>query len=202
MHGHAILVSRFRRLYQFAAIPLYKRRNQRDTSNHMTLVWLFGFDVPTNDSQQCWWERQIRHTSAAPSARGGGRRRLSGLHLRHSLLVEGNEIHGVEQERRKSAVAHRGRDDLAREREQEPRTLDHDERLQRFRRHVLDTENAREGQIEGKQYGAGALRLAVQFECNFIVGFSKLLHPDIDLNLDRRLGLTWRERARSIRILE
>ena len=35
------LVSRFRRLYPFVAGTFYKRRKQRDTSNHMILVWLW-----------------------------------------------------------------------------------------------------------------------------------------------------------------
>ena len=35
------LVSRFRRLYPFAAGTFYKRRKQRDTSKYMILVWLW-----------------------------------------------------------------------------------------------------------------------------------------------------------------
>jgi hypothetical protein len=35
------LVSRFRRSYPFAARAFYERRNQRDTSNSIILVWLW-----------------------------------------------------------------------------------------------------------------------------------------------------------------
>src|SRR5712691_10405756 len=57
------------------------------------------------------------------------RGRLRRLCLGRALLIERDEIDGVEEERRKAAIAHRGGDDLARERKQQPRAFDHDERL-------------------------------------------------------------------------
>ena len=90
--------------------------------------------------------------------------------LRHALLIERDEIDRIEQQRRKAAVAHRGRDDLAREREQQPRAFDHHQRLQLLLRHVLDAEHAGERQIEGEQHGAGSFRLAFELERDLEVG--------------------------------
>src|ERR1700731_3585455 len=58
---------------------------------------------------------------------GSARLALSGLRAwggalpLHVLAVKADEIHGVQHQRRKATVAHRSRDDLAREREQQPR---------------------------------------------------------------------------------
>ena len=82
------------------------------------------------------------------------RSRLRRLRLRRALLIEGDEIDGIEQERREATVAHRGCHDLACKREQQARALDHDERLQRLRRYVLNAKDAGKGQVEGKQNGS------------------------------------------------
>src|SRR4051812_44837705 len=47
------------------------------------------------------------------------RGRLRHLRLRRVLLIEGDEIDGIEQERGEATVAHRGCHDLARKREQQ-----------------------------------------------------------------------------------
>src|SRR5262249_36389232 len=103
---------------------------------------------------------------------------------------------------RKAAVAHGGSDDLAGEWKQQARTLDHDDRLQRLSRHVLDAENAGERQIEGKQNRFASLGLALELERDFIVGLRELLDPDIDLDVDGGLRLLRRQGARRVRILE
>ena len=84
---------------------------------------------------------------------GAGLRRL---HLCDALLIERDEIDRIEQQRREAAVAYRGGYDLARERKQQPRAFDHDQRLQRLLRHVLDPEYAGESQVEGEQHAAAA----------------------------------------------
>src|SRR6478609_8392196 len=61
------------------------------------------------------------------------RRRLRHLRLCRALLIERDEIDGIEQERREATVAHRGSHDLACKWEQQARALDHDERLQGLR---------------------------------------------------------------------
>ena len=74
------------------------------------------------------------------------------LPLRPALLVERDEIDGIEQQRREPAVTYGSRDDLAGKRKQQPRALDHDQRLQRFLRDVLDAEYTRKRQIEREQH--------------------------------------------------
>src|SRR5262244_2088356 len=130
------------------------------------------------------------------------RRWLRRLHLGRALLIKRDEVDRVEQQGWKASVTHRGCDDLAREREQQARTLDHNNWLQCLRRYVLDAENASECQIEGKEDRSGALGLAFELEGNLVVGLSKLLRAHIDLNVDRWLGLIGRQGARRIRILE
>src|SRR5262249_33326213 len=134
--------------------------------------------------------------------RTGGRARVRRFHLRRALLVQRDEVHGIEQQRRKAAVAHRSCDDLAREWEQQTRTLDHDDRLQRLSRHVLDAKNAGEGQIEGKQNRSGGLGLAFELERDFIIGLRELLDADVDLDVDGGLRLLRRQGARCVRILK
>src|SRR5499427_3075531 len=127
---------------------------------------------------------------------------LRRLRLARALLIKRDEIDWIEQERREAPVAYGRCDDLAREREQQARTLDHDDRLQCLCRHVLDAENASECQVEGKQDRSGALGLAFELEGDFVVGLGKLLGADVDLNVDRRLRLIGRQGARRVRILE
>ena len=122
--------------------------------------------------------------------------------LRQALLIERNEVHRVEEKRRKAAVAHGGCHNLASKREQEAWTLDHDERLDLRLRYILDAEHPCECQVEGKEDCAGAVGLTLQFQRNLVIGFCKLLDADIDLNRNRRLQLSWRERAWRVRILE
>src|SRR5262245_45306296 len=131
----------------------------------------------------------------------GAGRGLRGLHLR-ALLIERDEIDRIEQERGEAAVADGVGDDLAREREQEARALDHDERLQRLRRHVLHPEYPGEGQLERKQHRAGAVRLAFELERDLVVGLGELLDDHVDLDIDRRRLVGRRQRARRVRILE
>src|SRR5262252_5977230 len=130
------------------------------------------------------------------------RRWLRRLHLGRALLIKRDEVDRVEQQGWKASVTHRGCDDLAREREQQARTLDHNNWLQCLRRYVLKAENASECQVEGKQDRSGALGLAFELERDFVVGLSKLLGTDVDLNVDRGLRLIGRQGARRVRILE
>ena len=81
-----------------------------------------------------------------------------GALLRHALLIERDEIDRIEQQRREAAVAHRRGDDLAGEREQQPRALDHHQRRNVLLRYVLDAEHAGERQVERKQQRAAAVR--------------------------------------------
>ena len=68
--------------------------------------------------------------------RGRGRLLAAG----HLLAVEGEEVDLLEVERRVAAVAGHVADDPADVREDEPRALDHQERVQLVLRHVLDEE--------------------------------------------------------------
>src|SRR5260370_30841606 len=52
-----------------------------------------------------------------------GLRALGGRLPLHVLAVKADEIYGVQHQRRKATVAHRGRHDLARERQQQPTTF-------------------------------------------------------------------------------
>ena len=88
---------------------------------------LQGGRRPLNVPNRCRGYTAGTLVSACASRRG---RSLPSLHLRHSLLIEGDEIYGIEEKRREAAVAHCRCHDLARERKQEPRTFDHDKGLQ------------------------------------------------------------------------
>ena len=103
--------------------------------------------------------RSVKLLSGGASACGGGVLRLRCAML---LAVERDEIDRVEQQRREAAVAHRVGDDLAREREQQPRAFDHHERLQVLLRHVLDAEHAGKDQLEAEQHVALDLGLAFE----------------------------------------
>src|SRR5262249_30865437 len=155
--------------------------------------------------------RDLRITSACAvkQARGGqgslarrGRWLCRRLHLGRALLIERDEIDGVEQQGGKGAVSHRGCDDLAREWEQQARTLDHNNWLQCLCRYVLHAENASERQIEGEEDRSGALGLAFELEGDFVVGLGQLLGADIDLNVDRGLRLIRRQGARRLGFLD
>src|SRR5262249_3815576 len=107
--------------------------------------------------------------------------------------IERNEVDRIEQKRSEAAVPHGGRDDLAREREQQAWALDQQQRLEVLLRHVLEPEHAREGEIKGEQHGAGILRLALKLERHFELPLAELLNSDIDSDVDRRLGLARRQ---------
>src|SRR5262249_19203343 len=132
-------------------------------------------------------------SSGSELCRGGGRR-LS-LHLRHALLIERNEVNRIEKKRRKAAITHGGCPNLAGKGGQESRAFDHDKRLDLLLRYVLNPEHPCKCQVEGEQDRVGAVGLTLQFQRNFVIGFRKLLDADIDLNVDLRLQLGWRERA-------
>src|SRR5262245_45857256 len=153
------------------------------------------------------WSRKVgtgfRTGPCSTQASSGWHRELRLLRLlRQPLVIERNEIHRIEQERRIAPVAHRGRDDLAREREQEPRALDHDHRLDVLLRDIHNAEHTGEGQIEDKQHHALGLGFAFELERHFVVGRRELVDAHIDLNVELRLLLAGRERARRIRILK
>src|SRR6516162_5655104 len=143
--------------------------------------------------------KQARGGQGSLARRGRWLRRLR---LGRALLIKRDEIDWIEQQRREAPVAYGRGDDLAREREQQARTLDHDDWLQCLCRHVLDAENASECQVEGKQDRSGALGLAFELQGDFVVGLGKLLGAHVDLNVDRRLRLIGRQGARRVRILE
>ena len=144
----------------------------------------------------------FRKSLVAPAGLALRRGRLRCLHLRRALLIERDEINGIEQEGRETTVADRGGDDLACEWEQQPRALDHHQRLQRLGRYVLDAKDAGEGQIEGEQDGSGAFRFAVEVEGDLVIGFGELLDANIDLNIDGGLRLRRRQGARRVRVFE
>ena len=88
----------------------------------------------------------------------------AGCLLRHALPIERDEIDRIEHQRREAAVAHRGRDDLAGERKQQPRAFDQHQRLKLLLRHVLDAEHAGVYQLEVEHHAAGGLGLAFEPE--------------------------------------
>ena len=70
--------------------------------------------------------------------------------LRQSLLVDRNEIDGVEQQRGKSAISHSRRDYFASKWKQQPGAFDHKHRLEVFGRNILKPEYACECQLKCK----------------------------------------------------
>src|ERR1700736_7027918 len=92
---------------------------------------------------------------AAPRGPGrdssGESLRLLRLNFAHFLLVEPDEIDGIDHQRRVSAVAHRSRNDLACEGEQQSRAFDHYQGVHVFLRDILDAENAGIDQLESEQ---------------------------------------------------
>ena len=129
-------------------------------------------------------------------------RRLGrGLPL-HVLTIQPDEIDRVEHQRREAAVAHRGCDDFPREREQQPRTFDHDQRMQVFLRYIQDAEHPGIGQLEAEHQLAAVLRLAFDRQRHLIFVLGGTVGADIDLDIDRRLLLLRRQRAGCVRVLE
>ncbi len=113
--------------------------------------------------------RRVRgfRRSVAAAVAGAGLSLLR-LQLRH---VGRAEIDSVEQEGRKARVLRRFGDDLAREREQQARALDHHHRVEALLWHIADTEYSCEFQFESKQECRRRLCLAVQFDDNLDVRF-------------------------------
>src|SRR6267378_4346392 len=74
-------------------------------------------------------------TGSKSSARLGDRTRSRRLPF-HVLAIQADEVDRVQHQGREAAVTDGAGDDLAREREQQPRALDHDERVQVFLRDV------------------------------------------------------------------
>ena len=130
---------------------------------------------------------------------GSGLRRSLPFHV---LAVQADEIDGIEHQRREAAVAHRGGDDFAREREQQPRAFDHDQRMQVFLRHVDDAEHAGIGELEAEHHLAGVFSLALDRKRHFELVFREIVGGNIDLDVDRRLLLLRRQRGGRVRILE
>src|SRR5262249_11852005 len=85
--------------------------------------------------------------NAAPSGCTWRRRRL----LRIFLPVQTDEADRIEQQRRETAVDDSARNDLARERKQQPRAFDHDHRSDLLLRDVLQPEHAGIDQLEVEQ---------------------------------------------------
>src|SRR5665213_2329797 len=85
-----------------------------------------------------WATRRSGTNSWAREASGGRLARLDLCRLccgrppLQILAVQTDKIDRIEHQGREPAVAHRSGDDFAREREQQPRTFDHDQRVQVF----------------------------------------------------------------------
>src|SRR6266478_2455937 len=67
---------------------------------------------------------------------------------------------------------------------------------------VLDAENPGKDQVEAEQDGAGHLGLALEAQLHFNIGVRERFGVDVNLNVDRGLLLSGRQRARCVRILE
>src|SRR5215208_5422179 len=135
----------------------------------------------------------------------GRRPRLSGRRLAllgGLLAVQRHEIDRIDVERREAAVAHSVRYHLPGEREQQPRALDHDQRVELIGRHVAGPEHARIGELELEQHLGAELAVTLELEVDLEVGLGKLLRVDVDLDVDGRSLLLGRERARRVRVLE
>ena len=86
------------------------------------------------------------------------------------MPVERDKIDRIEQQRSKPAVAHRRRDDLAREWKQQARAFDQNHGLNALGRHVLDAENAGKDEFEVEQQHALGFGFAFQAERNLEIG--------------------------------
>ena len=174
-------------------VPLVPRISEEDRAAHRAFIATLGDKPIWNDFLGVVAEPLA--ISLACAALGGG---LSF----HVLAIQADEIHGVEHQGREAAVAHGGRNDLAREREQQPRAFDHDQRMQVFLRHVQDAEYPGIGEVEAEHHLAGVFRLALDRQRHFVLVFGDVVGADVDLDVDRRLLLLRRQRTRCVRILE
>ena len=71
--------------------------------------------------------------------------------MRHLLAVEAYEIHRIEQEWWKAAIADRGGDDFARKREEKPRAFDQYDRVHALLRDIPNAKHAGKFQFETEQ---------------------------------------------------
>ena len=182
-------------------VPLAPRITEADREAHRAFVATLG-DKPI------WNDFLERPSGVWPLALEFGLARLcagSGLCRSlpfHVLAVQTDEIDGIEHQRRETAVAHRGRDDFAREREQQPRAFDHDQRMQVFLRHIDDAEHAGIGQLEAEHHLAGVFSLALDRKRHFELVFREVIRGNVDLDVDGRLLLLRRQGGGGVRILE
>ena len=145
-------------------MPLAPRITEADREAHRAFVATLG-DKPI-------WNEFLRAAGLA-SARlcaGSGLRRRLPLHV---LAVQADEIDGIQHQGREAAVAHGGGDDLAGEREQQPRALDHDQRMQVLLGHVHDAEHAGIGEVEAEHHLSGVFGLALDRQRHFELVFGR-----------------------------
>ena len=103
------------------------------------------------------WPSSARTPSGSGSDRGSGLGRglRLGLAPRQLRPVERQEVDLIEVQRRIAAVAGHVADDAAQVGEDQPRALDHQERVQLLRRHVLDQEQPGIVELEDEDLGLG-----------------------------------------------
>ena len=111
------------------------------------------------------------------------------MRLRGLLPVEADEINRIDIKRRETTVAYRVGDHLPGEREQKPRALDHDHRVELVLRDVADPEDARIGEVEGEQHLVADLGIAFELQIDLEIGVAHLLGVDVHLDADLRLLL-------------
>ena len=116
------------------------------------------------------------------------------------LQIEAVEVDRVDVKGRIAAVAHRVGDDLAREREQQARALDHRQRLDLLGRDVLDAEHAGVMELELEDDAGPLARAAFEQQVDLVVGGGDLPAVDVDLKVEARRLLA--EAARRVRVLE
>ena len=124
------------------------------------------------------------------------------LHLFNALPEERHEIDGVDEQRREAAISHGVGDDLPGEREDQPRALDHDDRMQLGFGNVLQAEYSGVVELEFEQDGRRCLRRTFQKEADFELAGRQLFGVHIHLNIDVRTLLLRRERTRRVRVFE
>src|SRR5262245_36264102 len=190
------------------------KRDDFSSNRHLALAYCWSMIFPKTGahfSGSCSNLADATRPSRASASRSGrpgiaaGRLRpllRLGLQLGQALAIEADEIHRIDAQRREAAVHDGVGNDLAREREQQARALDHHDRMLVLLRNVLQPEYARIDELELEQDRSGGVRLALDLEFHLDVGLAHGLGADVDLDVDRRLLLARLQRARGIRILE
>src|SRR5262245_58561082 len=190
------------------------KRDDFSSNRHLALAYCWSMIFPKTGahfSGSCSNLADATRPSRASASRSGrpgiaaGRLRpllRLGLQLGDALAIEADEIHRIDTQGREAAVHDGVRDDLAREREQQARALDHHDRMQVLLRDVLHAEDAGVEHLELEQDHAGAFRLALDLELDLDVVLGHWFGADVDLNVDGRLLLAGLQRARRIGILE